>query len=260
MAKDKFELDKVYGEYKKKSLVMSELIASEPMQRLKRLNQFGLPDRYYHLKGFSRFDHSFGVMLLLRYLGAFEEEQIAGLLHDVSHRAFSHVYDWVVGTAGEENSQDDDHDRFIRGTKIPLILQRHGYLVDRITNYHNFGLLERESPDLCGDRVDYLLREIDPVVAGEIFVGLTTFEGQIVCKDQDTASKLGQAFLSRQIEHWGGWEGVSRYYLFSSVLKRAMVLGIIKKEDFLVDDEYIGGKLEGCIDKIISNTLAELVD
>lgn len=255
---NKEKIDRVYGEYKETSPVLVELMDSEPMQRLKGLNQFGLPDKYYHLIGFSRFDHSVGVMLLLRHLGASEEEQVAGLLHDVSHMAFSHVYDWVVGTAGKEDSQDEGHDQFIRHSEIPLILEKYGYSVDRITNYHLYGLLERESPDLCADRVDYVLREIDPSLAKDIFNGLTVFGGQIVCRDRVTAGNLGRAFLKRQIEHWGGWEGVSRYYLFSSALRRALELGVIQKSDFMVDDEYIVGKLGACSDGQILETLNQL--
>lgn len=66
------------------------------MQRLKGISQFRIPDKYYFKDNYSRFEHSIGVMVLLGKLGASQEEQIAGLLHDVSHKAFSHVYDWVV--------------------------------------------------------------------------------------------------------------------------------------------------------------------
>ena len=90
--------DRIYGEKRIENPVISALVLSEPMQRLKKLNQFGLPDEFYHLKGFSQYEHSLGVMYLLQHLGTSEEEQVAGLLHDVSHRAFSHVYNWVVGT------------------------------------------------------------------------------------------------------------------------------------------------------------------
>lgn len=250
--------DRIYGERRIEDPVITVLISSEPMQRLKKLNQFGLPDEFYHLKGFSRYEHSLGVMYLLQHLGASKEEQVAGLLHDVSHRAFSHVYDWVVGTAGKEDSQDNGHEQFIRGSEIKSILEKHGYSVDMITDYHHFGLLERESPDLCADRVDYVLREIEPGLAKEIFNGLRVFSGQIVCVDKSTASKLGRAFLSRQIDHWGGYEGVSRYSLFSTALKRALELGIIQKQDFLTDDDYIMKKLEASQDKPVLGTLLYL--
>jgi len=53
----------------------------------------------------TRFDHSVGVMLLIRKLGAGSspasallKEQVAALLHDVSHTAFSHVIDYVSVT------------------------------------------------------------------------------------------------------------------------------------------------------------------
>ena len=250
--------DKIYGEQRIEDPVITALVSSEPMQRLKKLNQFGLPDELYHLKGFSRYEHSIGVMYLLQHLGASDEEQVAGLLHDVSHTAFSHVYDWVVGTAGKEDSQDDGHEQFIRGSEIKSILEEHGYSVDRITDYHHFGLLERESPDLCADRVDYVLREIDPGLAKEIFIGLRVFNGQIVCAEEATASKLGKAFLNKQINHWGGYEGMSRYSLFSTALKRALELGIIQKQDFLDDDDYIVAKLEASKDKLVQDTLAYL--
>ena len=123
------------------------------MQRLKSIAQFGIPDKYYHLKNFSRFEHCVGVMMLLKKLGATEEEQIAGLLHDVSHTAFSHVVDWVVGEGKTEDFQDEQHKNYIFSSSIPQILKQYSYDPERITDYHNFGLLEREVPDLCADRV-----------------------------------------------------------------------------------------------------------
>lgn len=42
--------DKIYGKVEVKSPVMIELIKSAPMQRLKKISQFGVPDEFYHLK------------------------------------------------------------------------------------------------------------------------------------------------------------------------------------------------------------------
>ncbi|OGM09099.1 hypothetical protein A2Z67_01730 [Candidatus Woesebacteria bacterium RBG_13_36_22] len=243
------EHDRVYGENCLEAPVVVELIASKPIQRLKELNQFGIPDEFYHLQNFSRYEHSVGVMLLLRHLGASEEEQVAGLLHDVSHPAFSHVYDWLVGTSGSEDSQDQGHNDYLRNSEIAGILNAHGYSIERITDYCHFGLLERESPDLCADRIDYSLREFEPDVAKKILTGLTVSEGQIVCRDMVTAAKFGREFLERQRYHWSGRDSVTRYHIFSSVLRKALQKGIIENSDFMVNDGFVVNKLKASNDQ-----------
>ena len=81
--------DRVYGEEEIREKVLVDLINCKSIQRLKGLAQFGLPDEYYHRNGFSRYEHSLGVLIFLRKFGTDLNEQIAGLLHDVSHTAFS---------------------------------------------------------------------------------------------------------------------------------------------------------------------------
>lgn len=254
-----FISDPVYGEREVKSPVLIELIDSQPLQRLKRINQFGIPDEFYHKENFSRFDHCTGVMFLLEHLGASEEEQAAGLLHDVSHMAFSHLYDWVVDDytkpGGTESRQDDIHVDFIRNSEIPDILQTHGYNVDHLTNYHHFGLLERDSPDLCADRVDYSLREFPSDTAKKIYQGLTTYDDQIVCNNLETAQVFGREFLNLQMDHWGGYEALVRYHLFSGVLKRALEQEIIGLPDFSIDDGHIVDKLKHSSDSQIQKML-----
>jgi uncharacterized protein len=224
--------------------IILEILDSPPMHRLQGLNQYGMPDRYYHLHGFKRIDHSYGVCQLLKILGAPLEEQVAGLVHDVSHRAFSHVYDWVVGTAAGEGSQDAYHEQFLKNSSLAQILNVYGFEVDRIADYHNFSLLEQPIPDLCADRVDYCLRELDLSVAQEIVSGLTVVEAKIVCADFKTAALFGRAFLQRQIDHWGGYEAVARYHLLSTALKDGLNTGTLSLDDFEQDDEYVIQKLE----------------
>ena len=119
--------DRVYGKVKIESPVLLELIKSKSLQRLKGISQFGIPDEFYYLKNFSRYEHSIGVMILLKQLGASEKEQIAGLLHDVSHTAFSHVIDWVVGEGLTEDFQDNQHKNFIKSSPLTKILKKYNY-------------------------------------------------------------------------------------------------------------------------------------
>src|SRR5205807_2656177 len=137
--------------------VLEKLINSPSMQRLKKIKQSGLPKSLYI--EFDRFEHSIGVMLILRILGASLEEQIAGLLHDVSHTAFSHLIDWVMGDTLKEDFQDKNHKKFIKSSEIPKILERYGFDVKRVIKIKSFPLLEQPSPNLCAYRVDYALRE-----------------------------------------------------------------------------------------------------
>lgn len=255
--------DNIYGSFDVADPLLISLIHSPTVQRVKRINQFGIPNEFYHRKNFSRYDHCVGVMLLLGHFGAPEEEQVAGLLHDVSHMAFSHLYDWVVEDhtqAGpkKESAQDARHYDFIQRSEIPPILATHGLNVDRITDYHHFGLLERDIPSLCADRVDYSLRELPTDRAVRIFQGLTVIDGQIICRDLETAALFGRAFLELQREHWGGFEAVARYTYFSAALNRALELGVLSETDFKVDDEFIIAKLKGTPDDLIQQTLQVL--
>ena len=98
--------------------------------------------------------------MLIRNYSAPLEEQIPGLIHDVSHSAFSHCIDYVldVGSEKEHNHQDNFFDVYIRKTQIPEIIEKYGFDPDYIFNDKNFPLEEKELPDLCADRIDYSLR------------------------------------------------------------------------------------------------------
>jgi HD superfamily phosphohydrolase len=88
-------------------------------QRLRNIKQLGLAYFVFPSAVHTRLEHSLGVMHLagvvvdeLRYHGEYitqrEKEilQLAGLLHDVGHMAFSHLFDYML----EENGHDLLHE------------------------------------------------------------------------------------------------------------------------------------------------------
>lgn len=236
--------DRVYGSFSSSEPVLIALIKSKTLQRLKKISQFGIPDEYYHVKNFYRYEHSVGVMILIKKLGGSLEEQIAGLLHDVSHTAFSHIVDWVVGEAGDETYQDTKHEDIIQSGEISRILKKFHYNPKRISDYHNFRLLERDIPNLCADRVDYALREFPKRIARYLVQNITSHKEMIVFKNKKAAEMFALNFLKLQTEHWGGFEAVSRFKLFSRALKLAINDGLISMADFLEDDAYVMRKLK----------------
>lgn len=250
--------DRIYGKFTITSPVLIDLIKSKPVQRLKGIAQYGVPDQYYHLKNYSRYEHSIGVMLLLMKLGASEEEQIAGLLHDVSHTAFSHIIDWVLGDPTKEDYQDSQHQKFLTSSEIPGILKKYKYNPERVFDYKNFGLLERNIPDVCADRLDYSLREFPPNITKRSIESLVVKNGKIVFKNKSSALLFAKSFLKQQVESWGGFETDVRYRFFADALRIALEKKIVNLDDFWKDDKFIMHKLEAAKDEDINKIFSVL--
>lgn len=250
--------DRLYGKNEIDSPVLQELIESPTIQRLKGIGQLGVPDKYYHLTGYSRYEHSVGVMLLLKRLGAGEEEQIAGLLHDASHTAFSHVFDTLIGTEAKENFQDLNHlDRLCR-TELGTLLMKYGYSLEVVSDHDRFSLLEQPAPEICADRIDYASREFQESTARTCIDGLRVMDGRIVFTEQATARLFADHFLERQRVNWGGAEAVNRYLCFAEALRYALDAGCISLGDFDQDDAYVLSRLENCSHDRIKTILAAL--
>ena len=151
--------DVLYGEFEVDQVV-EELILSKSVQRLKGIHQTGASYLVNKEWNVTRFDHSVGVMLLVKKLGGSVEEQIAGLLHDVSHTAFSHVVDYVFDNRNE-SYHEEIFSSVVKHSEIPAILAKYGYTYEEILlDDSKWTLLERSAPELCADRVDYTLRDM----------------------------------------------------------------------------------------------------
>ncbi|HOK35474.1 MAG TPA: HD domain-containing protein [Candidatus Pacearchaeota archaeon] len=256
--------DKIYGTIKIEAPVLLELLKSSSVLRLKNISQFGVPDKYYHVKNFSRYEHSVGVMILLKKLDATLEEQIAGLLHDVSTLAFSHISDWVFGEGkkGIEDYHDKLHKTFIEKTEIPEILKKHNFNPERILDERNFTLLEKSAPDLCVDRVDYSLREfkywLNPKIVDSCIKGLVNYNNEIVFSDKKVAFDFSVNYLELQTRHWGEYEAMMRYYLFSDILKIAIDEKILSENDFYKDEKWVLNKLTKSKNKKMKEKLGYL--
>lgn len=243
--------DSVYGACEIAEPVLIELLQSPVMLRLQGINQLGMPPEYDPSSVFfSRYDHSVGVMVLLRNLGASLEEQVAGLLHDSSHTAFSHLIDWVLQTQDKQNYQDLTLTDFLAKSEVPAILSRHGLQLEEVIDHHRFTLLEQEAPALCADRVDYTLRELvvrngPPTrLVPEMVRGLMVKDGKIIFNDLHPARCFGWNYLRLQRESWGSREHCIRNYLFAQVLRTAMQEGVLTLADFWQEDTFVLQKIQ----------------
>ena len=92
---EKVLIKSIYGDVEITEPVFIALLQSPVLERLKKVTQGGPTDIAFPDTAFTRYDHSVGVAVLLRLFNAPLQEQLAGLVHDVSHTAFSHLGDLI---------------------------------------------------------------------------------------------------------------------------------------------------------------------
>ncbi|MAG60253.1 hypothetical protein CL619_00555 [archaeon] len=257
--------DKVYGEVEVNEEVLLELMDSAPLQRLKKIDQHGARSFVFTNGSVSRYDHCVGVMLLLRKLGASIEEQIAGLLHDVPHTAFSHVIDYVFE---KNNDEQEFHERFfekvVMCSDVPEILLKHGFDVKRVINEKLFNLLEKSGPDLCADRLDYSFRDFIAFYGKdgrcERFIShLIVHDNEIIFNDVSVGLEFAEHYLWMGREQWSHELNVASYHYLAKALKRALGSHVINFEDLFSTDDAVMKKLRSSKDPIISENLSYLV-
>lgn len=231
--------DILYGEFEIEP-VLTELLNSAPVQRLKNVHQGGAIFLVDATIKHTRYEHSVGVMYLVKHLGGSIEEQVAALLHDVSHTAFSHVADYIFDNANEDYHESIFKEVVIK-SEIPAILKKHGFDLD-ILFKQDHSILEQPLPGLCADRVDYTLRDlfhaklisIDDV--HHFLTQLVLQDGKMALRSVEAAEWIRIKFTELNNDYFKKPEHVYANIKLAAVLQNALDKGIIKKSDLLKDD------------------------
>ncbi|MBP3969225.1 HD domain-containing protein [Bacillus sp. WL1] len=245
--------DVIYGEFKV-DRVVEELIISNPVQRLKGIHQNGASYLLNENWNVTRFDHSVGVMLLVKKLGGSVEEQIAGLLHDVSHTAFSHVIDYVFHNEGE-SYHEEIFSSVVKNSEIPAILSKYGYnYEDILLDDSKWTLLERSAPELCADRVDYTLRDmytygyISLEEVHSLLEDVIAVDGKMVLQSVEMAEWFTETYYKEVIDFFMKPMNIYGNDMLVKTLKLALHKRIIHADDFLLEDDELISKLQLCND------------
>lgn len=244
-----------------------DLILSPSFQRLKAINQYGVVKYITATEEYNRFDHSLGVYHLLKLAKVSREEQIAGLLHDVSHTVFSHVGDYVFQDQYPgESYQDDIHLWYLKECGIDAILSEYGLDVETVDHKRDdFRALDRPLPHLCADRIEYNLQGglLRGVLSKDEFERITaelTFENGVwTLKTIESALLLGKCSLLMTKTLWGAaWEALS-YRFAAEALRRSFDIQLITFEEFhFSTDDVVWDKLKSSIDPIISPLIQKI--
>ncbi|RLE75469.1 MAG: hypothetical protein DRJ44_05745 [Thermoprotei archaeon] len=247
--------DRIFGKIVIKEPVIEELIESKPLQRLKKVMMCGFsvflgqdhPFMIYN-PWFNRFEHSVGVYLLLRKHGASLQEQVAGLLHDISHTAFSHIIDHVFGRETTHDYHEKFYKEILSSSEIPAILDKYGLDINAIADLEKFNLLEREIPDLCADRIDYFIRSMLDVLVSrkwalKVLDDIIVHDGKLVFKNMENARSFAYKYLEASRRLYCNAFQAALYHRIAAIVKRGLEKGVISKEDLFSDDYTLYRKL-----------------
>jgi len=245
---------KIYGRFNITEPVLIELIKSPALQRLKGINQHGA--QYFHKSyfgKFTRYQHSIGVMLLLRKFDAGLNEQIAGLLHDISHTAFSHVIDRVFGRELKQDYQDSKLTQAFELQGVNKILKKHGIKPKTILNFSAFTLLENELPDLCADRIDYTLQDqfgqkYFKYSPKRILDKLIVYRGKFVFSEKKAAAQFARLLLKLNDKMWcNPWQS-ALFVSLADIIRLGLAKKIINKKDLFTTNREVVKKLKSSND------------
>jgi len=255
--------DSIYGQLNIEEPVIVELLACEPVQRLKEVNQYGASFyRFPHLTT-SRFEHSVGVYFVLHYFHAPLIEQVAGLLHDLPHTAFSHVSD-IIFSDVSQTFHEKFHEKIIFESNIPQILKKHGLSIWELFNKKAFTLAERDLPDLCADRIDYFFRDcvIDKQIehsdALRLFHDMIVFDGDIVFQTQSCAEQFTATYRLANEKLWAHPLQSALYYLLAQAMKLALEDGVLTFNDLFTTDQAVYNKMKYSKHKEIKKYLTDM--
>lgn len=255
--------DRIYGSFDIKEEVLQELLISKPVQRLKGIHQGGASYLVNPEWNVTRYEHSVGVMLLIRMLGGSVEEQAAGLLHDVSHTAFSHVIDFVLDYENQDY-HEEIFEEVISQSDILEILERYDIDVEKVMDESNWKILEQPLPDLCADRIDYTLRDMDQQGMMsqkdmDSFLQSLQFNGEkIYVNDERAAEWFVRFFYKEVIDYFLHPLNVYGYQVLSQSLREALQIGGITREDFLLTDDELLQKVKRSEDSTVQQLVGQL--
>lgn len=217
---------------------------------------------------YSRFDHSVGVALVIWHFTHNKAQTIAGLLHDVSTPAFSHVSDFRKGDALTQTKTESSNESIIlEDAELRNLLTLDSLTAKDVCNYHDYPIADNEVPRLSADRLEYMfpsgaalektwsLKEIK-----------REYEDIVILKNEDNLEELGFRTKSIALEYCQKFIEVGLILqtnrdkvimqLLGEILNLALKLKIIFENDlFEYSEKVLLKRFESFIKQMDSNNL-----
>lgn len=235
-------VDPIYGAVQVSDRIAG-LLESPLLRRLKGVHQNGSNYLIDPRQNTSRYEHSIGAMILTQKLGGDESKQIAALLHDISHTAFSHVTDLVFANK-EQNYHDLVRTQFFE-SKIAREAVNQFAITEEELSCELIPMIK--GPGLNVDRLDYCMRDLARV--GRLNSSQSSWivenlivdsDGEIKCRHIEMARFIFAKFIEVNQDIYFDSKAEVAAMVLSWILKQMLYKGDLTEGDlFGMDDEII---------------------
>lgn len=198
---------------------------------------------------YSRLDHSIGVALIIWNFTHDKKQTLAGLFHDVSSPAFSHVSDFRCGDALTQESTEKLNGRMVSEDQMLIdMLKGEGFYAYEVRDYHKFPIADNAMPGLSADRLEYMypsgasldarwsLSEIQENYSQIAVLTNERGEKELGFMNESAALKYMKKFIdiSMLLQHN---EDKVAMQLMADVLTRAIYCGFLDEKDLYTFSE-----------------------
>lgn len=150
-------------EYNKKPQFLDKYLQTPSLLRLKNIGYFcgmdyASKEIYSFNEYISRYDHSLTVALLTWHYTKNEKQTLAGLFHDIATPCFSHVIDYMNKDYENQESTEEYTEKILKeDTYLNKCLKQDNILLEDITDFKKYTIVDNDRPKLCTDRLDGLI-------------------------------------------------------------------------------------------------------
>ncbi len=142
---------------------LRDMAASPELRRLEDVGmncgcEYTSFPRFKDMGGYSRYDHSVGVALIVWHFTMDPAQTAAGLFHDIATPVFAHVVDFLRGDyLVQETTEGGTLECIQSSPALMSALEELGVSPEETADYHRFPLADNDTPRLSADRLEYTL-------------------------------------------------------------------------------------------------------
>lgn len=243
-----------------------EILQTPEFVRLKGIKQAGITG-LFTVRSYDRAEHSIGVYLLLRYLGATTEQCIGGLLHDIYHTNFSHTTDELF--CGEKQESFHEKNKFVFFDRccgnIKDILATYFPTRDALYFLEGENMMVTKNKSFGADMLDYFIRDgfyegvITSDWVAELIRKIKLVDGRIILTDITMAKEFFNKTIYINDTVYMSPFSRGQYKIFICILRHALNTKIITA-DQLIYGYNSDAEVYNCIKANGDDQIKELIE